>query len=152
MPSAYNNTYEIVQSNGFVGIDVEMVHQMRWIPVDGSPHLPANVRQWVGDSRGHWEGDTLVVDTTNFNDQMSFRGSDRNLHLIERFTRVDASTIMYRFTIDDPSAFTKSWTAEMPFVKTSGPLFEYACHEGNMGMTGILSSARTDEKKAAEQK
>lgn len=151
MPSAYNNNYEIVQTPGFVGIDVEMVHQMRWIPIDGSPHLPANVRQWAGDSRGHWEGDTLVVDTTNFNDQVSFRGSDRNLHLIERFTRVDADTIMYRFTIDDPTAFTKSWTGEIPFVKTAGPLYEYACHEGNLGMRDILSSARADEKKAAEQ-
>ncbi len=152
MPSAYNNNYEIAQTDGFVAIDVEMVHQVRWIPVDGSPHLPADVRQWAGDSRGHWEGDTLVVDTTNFNDQVSFRGSDRNLHLVERFTRVDADTIMYRFTIDDPTAFTKSWTVELPFVTSPGPLYEYACHEGNLGMTGILSSARTDEKKAAQQK
>jgi len=152
MPSAYNNNYEIAQTDGFVAIDVEMVHQVRWIPADGSPHLPANVRQWAGDSRAHWEGDTLVVDTTNFNDQVSFRGSDRNLHLVERFTRVDADTIMYRFTIDDPTAFTKSWTVELPFVKSPGPLYEYACHEGNLGMTGILSSARTDEKKAAQQK
>jgi len=152
MPSAYNNNYEIAQTPGFVGIDVEMVHQMRWIPIDGSPHLPGNVRQWAGDSRGHWEGDTLVVDTTNFNDQVSYRGSDRNLHLIERFTRVDAGTIMYRFTIDDPTAFTKSWTGELPFVKSPGPLYEYACHEGNLGMTDILSSARADEKKAAKKK
>jgi hypothetical protein len=151
-PSAYNNNYEIVQTPGFVAIDVEMVHQMRWIPIDGTPHLPGDVRQWAGDSRAHWEGDTLVVDTTNFNDQVSFRGSDRNLHLIERFTRVDAETILYRFTIDDSTAFTKSWTGEIPFVKTAGPLFEYACHEGNMGMSGILSSARIDEKKAAQQK
>lgn len=152
MPSAYNNNYEIAQTDGFVGINVEMVHQMRWIPVDGSPHLPASVRQWAGDSRGRWEGDTFVVDTTNFNDEISFRGSDRNLHLIERFTRVDADTMMYRFTIDDETAFTKSWTGEIPFVKTTGPLFEYACHEGNLGMAGILSSARADEKKAAGQK
>jgi hypothetical protein len=146
--SAYNNNYEIVQTPGFVGIDVEMVHQMRRIPIDGTPHLPANVREWVGDSRGHWEGDTLVVDTTNFNDQTSFHGSDDNLHLIERFTRVDAGTIIYRFTIDDPTAFTKSWTGEIPFVKSDGLLYEYACHEGNEGMKGILSAARADEKAA----
>ena len=147
--SAYNNNYEIVQTPGFVGIDVEMVHQMRRIPIDGTSHLPSNVREWVGDSRGHWEGDTLVVDTTNFNNLVSFRGSDENLHLIERLTRVDADTIIYRFTIDDPTAFTKPWTGEIPFVKSDGLLYEYACHEGNEGMKGILSAARADEKKAA---
>ena len=146
--SAYNNNYEIVQTPGFVGIDVEMVHQMRRIPIDGSPHLPSNVREWVGDSRGHWEGDTLVIDTTNFNDQTSFHGSDQNLHLIERLTRVDTDTIIYRFRIDDPTAFTKPWSGEIPFVKSDGLLYEYACHEGNEGMRGILSAARADEKKA----
>ena len=99
--SAYNNNYEIVQTPGFVGIDIEMVHQMRRIPIDQTPHLPSHVREWVGDSRGHWEGDTLVVDTTNFNNLESFRGSDENLHLIEQLTRIDADTIIYRFTIDD---------------------------------------------------
>ena len=150
LPSAYNNNYEIVQGPGFVGIDVEMVHQVRRVPLDGSPHLPSNVRQWVGDSRGHWEGNTLVIDTTNFTGNTSYRGSDENLHLIERLTRTDAETIIYRFTLDDPTAFTKPWTGEIPFVRTAGPLYEYACHEGNLGMTGILSSARSDEKKAAE--
>ena len=150
LPTAYNNNYEIVQTPGFVGIDVEMVHQMRRIPLDGSPHVASNVRLWVGDSRGRWEGDTLVIDTTNFTPDTSFRGSDENLHLIERLTRIDADTILYRFTIDDPTAFTKPWTGEIPFVKASGPLYEYACHEGNLGMTGILAGARADEKKAAE--
>jgi hypothetical protein len=152
LPTAYNNNYEIVQSPGLVAIDVEMVHQIRRIPIDGSSHLPSNVRQWMGDSRGHWEGDTLVIDTTNFTGKTAFRGADENLHLIERLTRVDADTIIYRFTIDDPTAFTKPWTGEIPFVKAPGPLYEYACHEGNMGMFGILSSARVDEKKAAGKK
>jgi hypothetical protein len=151
LPTAYNNNYQIVQTPAFIGIDVEMVHQMRRIPLDGSPHVASNVRQWVGDSRGHWEGDTLVIDTTNFNDQTSFRGSDKNLHMIERLTRVDADTIIYRFTIDDPTAFTKPWTGEIPFVKSTGQLYEYACHEGNRGMTGILAAARSDEKAAAKE-
>ena len=150
MPSAYNNNVEIVQSPGSVGIEVELGHQMRLVPIDGSPHLPANVRQWVGDSRGHWEGDTLVIDTTNFTGKTAFRGSDENLHLVESVTRTDADTIIYRFTVDDPTAFTKPWTGEIPFVKTAGPLYEYACHEGNIGLAGILSSARTEERKAAE--
>jgi hypothetical protein len=149
LPSAYNNNYEIVQDKGFVAIDVEMVHQVRRVPLDGSPHLPANIREWVGDSRGHWEGDTLVIDTTNFTDKTAWRGSDENLHLIERLTRTDPDTIIYRFTVDDPTAFTQSWTGEIPLVKSEGLLYEYACHEGNLGMTGILSSARADEKKAA---
>jgi len=139
----------IVQTPGLVGIDIEMVHRMRRIPIDETPHLPSHVREWVGDSRGHWEGDTLVVDTTNFNNLESFRGSDENLHLIEQLTRIDADTIIYRFTIDDPTAFTKPWTGEIPFVKSDGLLYEYACHEGNEGMKGILSAARADEKRAA---
>ncbi len=153
LPAAYgNNNYEIVQSPAAVGIAVEMYHQSRRIPLDGSPHLPASVQQWDGDSRGHWEGDTLVIDTTNFTDKASFRGSDENLHLVERLTRTDAETLIYRFTVDDPTAFTTPWTGEIPLIRTTGPLYEYACHEGNEGMTGILSSARADEKKAALKK
>ena len=151
LPTAYNNNYEIVQTPGFVAIDVEMVHQIRQIPLDGCSHLPPDVRQWLGDSRGHWDGDTLVIDTTNFNSKMTYRGSDQNLHLTERLTRTDADTIIYRFTLDDPTAFTKPWTGEIPMVKAPGPVYEYACHEGNLGMVGILSSARTDEKKAAAE-
>jgi len=147
--SAYNNNYEIVQTPGFVGIDVETVHQMRRIRIDRTPHSPSRVRVWVGDSRGYWEGDTLVVDTTKFNNLVSFRGSDENLHLIERLIRIDADTIIYRFTIGDPTAFTKPWTGEIPFVKSDGLLYGYACHEGNEGMKGILSVARADEKRAA---
>ncbi len=150
--TAYNNDYEIVQTPDFVGIDIEMVHQMRRIPIDNSPHLPSSVRLWVGDSRGHWEGDSLVVDSTNFRPETAFRGSDENLHLIERLTRTDPDTLVYRFTMDDPTAFTKQWTGELTFVKAKGFLYEYACHEGNVGMTGILAGARADEKKAAQKK
>jgi hypothetical protein len=149
LPSAYNNNYQIVQNPGHVLIDVEMAHDIRIIPTDGRPHLPSTVRQWMGDSRGHWEGDTLVVETTNFTDQTRFRGSDENLRLTERFTRVDAETLLYRFTVDDPTAFTRPWSGEIPMVRTTGPLFEYACHEGNSGLAGILASARADEKKAS---
>jgi len=146
--TAYNNNYEIVQTPDFVGIDVEMVHQMRRIPLDGSPHIAGNARFWAGDSRGRWEGDTLVIDSTNFRAETAFRGADENLHLIERLTRIDPGTIRYQFTVDDPTAFTKPWTGEVIFVKSDGPLFEYACHEGNEGMSGILAGARTEEKKA----
>lgn len=149
LPTAYNNNYQIVQSPGFVGIDVEMVHEVRRIPVDGSPHLPTNIRQWIGDSRGHWEGDTLVIDTTNFTGLTRFRGADENLHLVERLTLTDPDTLLYRFTVDDPTAFIKPWTGEIPMVRTEGPLYEYACNEGNSGLAGILSAARADERAAA---
>ena len=157
LPEPYNNNYEIVQSRGFVAIAVEMNHENRIIPVDGSPHLPPQIRQWTGDSRGHWEGDTLVVDTSNFkfNNQSRFgvaflNGmSDENLHVVERFRRVDAGTIIYRATVDDPTVFTKPWTVEISMAKRTGRIFEYACHEGNYAMTDILSGARAEERKAA---
>jgi hypothetical protein len=149
MPSAYNNNYQIVQTPGFIAIEAEMVHDTRRILLDGSPHLPASVRQWKGDSRAHWDGDTLVIDTTNFTGETRFRGSDENLHLTERLTMVDKDTIMYRFTVDDPTAFVRPWTAEYPLVREDGLIYEYACHEGNMGLVGILDAARTDEAKAA---
>ncbi len=145
VPYAYNNNYQIVQSPGFVMIQVEMAHDVRVIPLDGGPHPPATVRLWMGDSRGHWEGTTLVVDTTNFTAKTAFRGADENLHVVERFTRTDPETIIYRFTVDDPTAFTKQWTGELPMVAAKGPLYEYACHEGNMGMVGILAGARADD-------
>ena len=150
LPSAYNNNYQILQTPGYVVILIEMIHDVRIIPLDGRPHLAGNIRQWLGDSRGHWEGDELVVDTTNFTDKTPFRGSDRNLHLIERFKRIDPETILYRFTVDDPTAFTKPWSGEAPMTRTPGPIYEYACHEGNYGMTNILSGARADEKAAEE--
>lgn len=148
LPTAYNNNYQIVQSAGFLSVNVEMVHDVRRVAIGGSPHLPEHVRQWMGDSRGHWEGDTLVIDTTNFTPLTRFRGSDENLHLTERFTLSDPDTLLYRFTVDDPTAFTKPWTGEIPMVRAEGPLYEYACNEGNTGMNGILSAARSDEKKA----
>jgi hypothetical protein len=146
LPSAYNNNYQILQTPGYVVIFIEMIHDVRIIPLDGRPHLPGHVRQWMGDSRGHWEGDTLVVDTTNFTGKNPFRGSDRNLHLTERFTRIDPDTILYRFTVDDPTAFTRPWSGEAPMTKTAGPIYEYACHEGNYQMTNILKGARAEEK------
>jgi hypothetical protein len=146
LPVLYNNTYQIVQTPEYVMILVEMIHDARIIRINGT-HPPSNVRQWFGDSIGHWEGDTLVVDTTNFNDKNTFRGSSENLRVIERFTRVGPSTILYRATLNDPATFTKDWTLEYPFVATAGPIYEYACHEGNYAMTDILGGAREMEKK-----
>ena len=152
MPVLYNNNYQIVQTPGTIMILVEMVHDARFIHMDGRPHLPSNVRQWLGDSIGHWEGDTLVVDTTNFTDKTRFRGSSENLHVIERFTRVDPGTILYKVTVDDPTTFTKQWTMEYPFLATAGFIYEYACHEGNYAMPDILGGARLEEKRATEGK
>ena len=118
--------------------------------MDGRPHLPQNIRQWMGDSRGHWEGNTLVVDTTNFTDKTNFRGSGVNMHLIERFTRSAPDTLLYQFTVDDPQSFASRWTAEIPMGRTQDPIFEYACHEGNYSMFGTLSGARLLEKAAAD--
>ena len=150
LPGPYNNYYQIFQTPNYVAIAIEMIHEVRIIPLDGRPHLDKNIRQWMGDSRGHWEGETLVVDTTNFTDKTNFRGADENLHLVERFTRVDTNTIRYEFTVDDPTAFTRSWTAEVPMTKTAGPLYEYACHEANYAMTNMLAAARAEESKAAD--
>jgi len=146
LPSAYNNNFHVMQNSQFVTIVSEMVHDARVIPVDGRPHVADNIRQWRGDSRGHWEGDTLVVDTTNFNDQIHIRNSDRNLHVVERFTRVSPDTLLYQFRIEDPTAFTKPWAGELPLGLTEGPIYEYACHEGNYGMEGLLRAARLHEK------
>jgi hypothetical protein len=152
LPTAYNNNYQILQGPGYVAILVEMIHDVRIIPLDGRPHIAANIRQWMGDSRGRWEGDTLVVDTTNFTEKTNLRGSDKNLHLIERFTRTGENTILYEFTVDDPTAFTRAWKGEIPLWKAAGPIYEYACHEGNYAMAGILKGARAEEKAAAESK
>jgi hypothetical protein len=149
LPGAYNNNYQIVQGPGYVTILVEMIHDVRVIPTDGRPHLPSNVRQWLGDSRGHWEGDTLVVETTNFTNKTNFRGSGENMRLVERFTRSDANTINYEFTVNDPSSFTKPWTVQIPMKKTAEPLLEYACHEGNYAMEGMLRGLRVEEQSAA---
>ena len=149
-PSAYNNNMQLFQTPEYVAILNEMVHDARIIPLDGRSHLPPGIRQWMGDSRGRWEGDTLVVDTTNFTDQTMFKGSGENMRVVERFTRVGADTLRYEYTIDDPESFTTSWTAVFPMRKTEGPIFEYACHEGNYGMLNLLSGARAEEKAAAE--
>ena len=150
LAGAYNNNYQIVQTPGYVMILVEMIHDVRIIPLDGRPQLPASVRQWTGSYRGRWEGDTLVVESTNFNGKNPFQGSSENLRLTERFTRVDENTIRYQFTIDDPSTWARPWSAEVPWAKTIGPLFEHACHEGNYGLGNILAGARAEERRAAE--
>lgn len=149
LPGPYNNDLQIVQAPGYVAILNEMIHDTRVIPLDGRPHVSQNIHEWMGDSRGHWEGNTLVVDTTNFNSEYSFRGSDSNLHLIERFTRVSPGVIQYEFTVDDPTTFIKTWTARIPLNKTSERVYEYACHEGNYALADILAGARDAEKRAA---
>ena len=146
LPPGYNSFLQIVQTPASVAIMQEMIHDVRIIPLDGRPHAPANVRRWLGDSRGRWEGDTLVVDTTNFTDQTNFRGSRENLHVVERFTRVDDGTIRYQFTVDDPTTWANAWSGELPLVKDKGPIYEYACHEGNYGLANDLRGARAKEK------
>src|SRR5580692_10359731 len=137
LPVLYNNNYQIVQTPDHVMILVEMVHDARIVRMNGT-HAPASVRQWMGDSVGKWDGDTLVVDTTNFTDMTRFRGSSEILHVVERFTRVGPDAILYRVKIEDPATFTKAWTMEYPFVETKGPVYEYACQEGNYALTDIL--------------
>src|SRR5881396_1903383 len=122
------------------------------IPTDGRPHVPQNIRLWEGDSVGHWEGDTLVVDTTNFTNRTNFRGSSEKLHLIERFTRTADNMLMYQFTVEDPTTWAKPWTAEIPWTKTKGPLYESACHEGNNMIENILRGARVAEAEAEQKK
>jgi hypothetical protein len=152
MDAGYNSNYHIVQSPGYVMILTEMIHDVRLIPLDSRPAPDKNVRQWMGVSRGRWDGDALVVETTNFNGKNPFRGSTENLKVTERFRRVADDTIEYRFTIDDPSMWTRPWTAESAMKKTVGPIFEHACHEGNFGLYNTLVGARLEEKRAAEGK
>jgi hypothetical protein len=149
-PSAYNNNYRITQSPGYVAIQIEMLGGTRVIPTDGRQHVSSAIRQWMGHSTGRWEGDTLVVETTNFTDKLLYRGAAENLNLVERITRVGPDELEYRVTISDPTTFTRPWTLAIPFVNTGEDMFEYACHEGNYGMEGILSGAREEERKAAE--
>jgi hypothetical protein len=149
-PGAYNNNVQIVQSDAYVAIVTEMVHDARIVPLDGRPHLDASIRQWTGDSRGHWEGDTLVVDTTNFLRETLFKNSGPNLHLTERFTRVGPDTLLYEFTASDPTTWTQPWTAAVPMNRNVQPMYEYACHEGNYGLPGIIGGARAREKAAQE--
>jgi len=150
LAGAYNNNYQILQFPGYVMIVIEMLHGVRIIPLDGRQALPQSIRQWVGSSRGRWDGDTLVIETTNFNDKSAFQGSSENMHLVERFTRVAPDEMLYRFTVEDPATWTKPWSAEVPWKKTIGPIFEHACHEGNLGLANTLAGARAEEKRAAE--
>jgi len=149
-PTPNNNYFQIVQGQRFVVILQEMMYEARVIPLDGRPHAPSSVRAYMGDARGHWEGDTLVIDTTNFFGKYDLLGSDENLHLTERLTRTDADTILYEFTADDPTAYTKPWKAQIPMKRTQEQLFKYECHEGNYTMEGVLAGARSAEKKASK--
>jgi hypothetical protein len=151
MNAGYNSNYQIVQGQGYVMILVEMIHDARIIPIDGrQAALPGNMRQWMGDSRGHWDGDTLVIETTNLNGKNPFRGSSDRMKVTERLSRIDANTLGYTFTIDDPATWSAPWTAEAPMTKSVGPIFEHACHEGNYGVRNTLAGARREEKEAAE--
>ncbi len=147
---SYGNIVRITQSPGYVVITHEMIHETRIVPVDGRPHVSQGIRQYLGDSRGHWEGDTLVVEVTNFSNKTDFRGSRETLRLVERFSRVGANAINYTVTIDDPATFTQPWTIGVPLKsdKEQTEIFEYACHEGNYAMRNILSGARADEQAA----
>ena len=152
MPPPYNDVLQIFQTPGYVVVFRELATAPRLIPTDGRAHVSEAIRRWTGDSRGRWEGDTLVVDTTNFNDKTAFQGSSAALHVVERFTRVSADKILYQFTVDDPATWTSPWSAEIPMLQTEGPLFEYACHEGNYGLANTLRGARVADKEAAEEK
>ena len=143
----YNNYHRIVQAPGYVVIVSESMHDARIVPLDGRPHLGANVRQWIGDRRGRWEGKTLVVETRNFNDKRLFLGATKDLRLVERFTRVDANTITYQLTVTDPSTFSQPWSLENIFWRSDEGMFESACHEGNSGLANILAGARAAEKR-----
>jgi hypothetical protein len=157
LPYSYNSNYRIVQTRDAFVVHAEMNHDTRIIHLDGRPHLPPGIRLWMGDSIGHWEGATLVVDTTNFNDGGGFYGDaggnfgwDRNLHLIERFSLLDADTLLYRFEIDDPTAFTQPWKGELTMTRSPGPIYEFACHEGNYALPNMLSGYRASERQTAK--
>ena len=152
LPGGYNNNFQIVQTPGYVMILQEMIHEARIIPLDGRPHAPANVTSYLGESRGRWEGDTLVVETTNFRgnvDETSYNccgGASDHLSIVERFTLTDRNTIDYRYTVSDPTIFTRPWTVSVPMRRIAEPIYEYACHEGNVAMEGILRGGRARER------
>jgi len=158
LPGGYNNNFQIYQTHDSVVIVQEMIHEARVIRLDSSPHVDAKIRLWMGDSRGHWEGDTLVVDTTNFNDKIisnSFNccpAAGSGLHVVERFRRADADHIDYRYTVEDPNTYTRPWTAEVPMTRSDERIYEYACHEGNYALPDILAGARAKEAEAAAAK
>jgi hypothetical protein len=149
LTAGYQSYSQIVQSSNAVAIETEMIHDVRIIPIDGRPHLPSNVRLWLGDSRGHWEGDTLVVDTTNYKPDSFMSVSSEQLHVTERFTRTGPETLKYEITINDPGTWTKPWSLMIPLKYSKDSVFEYACNEGNIGLTGILAGARAEERAAA---
>jgi hypothetical protein len=150
LPGAYNNNIKIVQTKDYVMVMQEMIHEARIIPIDGRPHT--TLRNWHGSSRGRWEGDTLVVETINFTNKTNFRGSGEHLKLTERFSRPDADTLLYQVTIEDPTTFTKPWTVQMPMNNSAEDVYEYACHEGNRGLEGILTGSRLQDKLNAATK
>ncbi len=151
MPPPYNDVFQILQTPGYVVVHRELTTNLpRIIPTDGRPQLSGRIRQWAGDSRGRWEGDTLVVETANFNDKATIQGSSAALRVVERFTRVSADRILYHFTVDDPTTWTRPWSAELPMMKTGDRQYEYACHEGNYGMVNTLRGARAADKRTAD--
>jgi hypothetical protein len=150
MPSPYNNNVQLFQTPDYFVILNEMVHDARIVPLDGRPDNSPNVRQWAGVSRGHWEGDTMVVETINFADKNTFRDGGPRMRLIERFTRTDTDTLLYDVTVDDPDTFTRPWTFQIPMSPVKAHIYEYACHEGNHGLVGILAGARAAERQAGE--
>ena len=154
LPYSYNSNYQIVVTRDVVVVHAEMIHDARIIHLDGRPHLPPSVRQWMGDSIGHWEGNTLVVDTTNFKDGSGFYGDaggnfgwDENLHLVERFSLFDAETLLYQFEIDNPTAFTRPWKGELTMTRSTGNIYEFACHEGNYSLENMMRGYRAAERK-----
>jgi hypothetical protein len=147
MPAFYNNNFQIVQTRDYLMIVSEMIHDVRIIPLDGRAHLPASIGFWKGHSIGHWDRDTLVVDTTNFSDKTTFRGSGPGLHVVERFSLADANTLKYEFTVDDPASFATSWSGESEMTRTDDRMFEFACHEGNLSLPYTMRGARFQEQK-----
>ena len=150
-PSAYNNNMQLFQTPDYVVIVTEMVHTARIVPLDGRPGLTSDIRQWSGDSRGHWEGETLVIETRNFAEKRRWRGTTESAHLVERLTRMNADTLVYEFTVTDPETWTSPWTASVPMELNPEPIYEYACHEGNYSMPVMLAGQRAEEQVAAEQ-
>jgi hypothetical protein len=151
LPPAYNDVHQVFQTSDYVVIHTELSNSLpRIIPMDGRPPLPDIIQIIPGDSRGHWDGDTLVVESRNFTDKTRFQGSSEGLRVVERFTRVGAEEIRYEFTVEDPTSWARSWSAEIPMLKTEGPMYEYACHEGNYDVPHILEIHRNLEKQAAE--
>ena len=149
--AGYNSYFQFVQTPDHLAVLKELIHDVRIIPIDGQPHLDDRIRQWMGDSRAHWDGDTLVVETTNYSEKSNFMGSAENFHLVERFTRVGPDTLNWELTFRDPTHWTRPWTALIALKKTDDPVFEFACHEGNIAMEGILGGHRVEERAAQDQ-